>query len=119
MPLETEGQNAAADAVAAGFPWLALFDGDPGGAGVEITGNGYARQQVTFAAASAGTPGEAEATNLPLTFPIAGGQSVSHWRLYSAQTAGSGGAYTTFPETESYTGDGTYDVNSLVLDPLA
>lgn len=119
MPLTVDGQNTSADAVAGAYSWLALFDGDPEAAGTEITGGGYARQQVTFDAASAGTPGQAEGNNLPLTFPILGGQTVSHWALYSLVTAGTRGASGAFAASEAYVGDGSFDVNTVVLDPLA
>lgn len=119
MPLEIPGQNTAADAVAAAFPFLALFDGDPTTTGTELSGNGYARQQVTFDPAASGTPGQAEGNNLPLTYPVAGGQEVSHWALYDAGSGGNRGADDAFPAAVDFPGAGTFDVTSLVLDPLA
>lgn len=119
MTLEVVGQNAAADGiVAAGYTWLALFDGDPGGAGAELSGGSpaYARKSVTFAAASGGSRA---ASNVPITFDIPAGSDVSHWALYTASTAGTRGLYGAFAGTESYTGQGTFDVNTVVIDPLA
>ena len=54
--------------------------------GTELSGSGYARQAVTFAAASSGSI----ASNAAAEFPAATGSwgSVSHWAIYDASTSG-------------------------------
>ena len=54
--------------------------------GTELTGNGYARQAITFAAASSGSA----ATNATVTFPTATGSwgSVSHYGIFDAASGG-------------------------------
>lgn len=118
MPLTTDGQNSAADGVAADFTWVALFDGDPEGAGTELTGGSpaYARKQATFPAASSG---QVAASNVPLTFDVPAGSDVSHWALMSASSGGTRGASGAFAGTEAFVSQGTFNVNTVVLDPLA
>ena len=62
---------------------IALYVGDPAGAGSEITGTGYARQSASMGAASAGAR-----SNTNLVEFDNGGQTdwpnnVSHWAGYS------------------------------------
>ena len=54
--------------------------------GTELTGNGYARQAITFAAASSGSA----ATNATVTFPTATGSwgSVGFWGIFDATSGG-------------------------------
>ena len=54
--------------------------------GTELTGNGYARQAITFAAASSGSA----ATNATVTFPTATGSwgSVGFWGIFDAASGG-------------------------------
>ncbi len=54
--------------------------------GTELTGNGYARVAITFAAASSGSA----ATNATVTFPTATGSwgSVSHYGIFDAASGG-------------------------------
>ena len=98
--------------------YLALFTSDPGETGSlagEVSTSGgslYARQAVTFAAASSGT----SATNATVTFPTAGASwgTISHVAVVDGSTAGSGnvlfyGAVTTSKTIDS--GD-TFQVTS-------
>lgn len=66
--------------------YLAAYVGDPGGAGAEVSGNGYERQAMVFGAASDG----AAASSADVTFPVASGAwgTVSHLALFDAATAG-------------------------------
>lgn len=69
--------------------YVALFVGDPEGAGVEVSGNGYSRKQTAAAdwnSASGGATSNANA----LTFPQATGSwgTVDYFALYDAATAG-------------------------------
>lgn len=54
--------------------------------GTELSGSGYARQAITFAAAASGSI----ASNAAVEFPAATGSwgSVSHWAIYDASTSG-------------------------------
>jgi hypothetical protein len=71
--------------------YLAAFVGDPGSTGVEVAGNGYARQAVTFNASSgSGENPCAAASNADATFPVATGSwgTVDNLALYDAATGG-------------------------------
>jgi hypothetical protein len=68
--------------------YLALHTADPGetGATGEVSGNGYARQAVTFGAASSGAVSNTSAHN----FTAAGGSwgTVTHFSIWDASTSG-------------------------------
>lgn len=94
--------------------YLALFTADTGletnSPSAEISGGSYARQAVTFAAASSGT----SATNATVTFPAATGNwgTITHVAVMDASTSGNvlfWGAVTTSKTIE--TGD-TFQVSS-------
>lgn len=61
---------------------------DDGTGGTEVTGNGYARQSVTFNAATSGT-GTTSNSNAP-TFTAAGGNwgTITHIAIFDALTGG-------------------------------
>lgn len=70
--------------------FLALYTTAPSdaGGGIEVSGSGYSRQAITFAAAS--TPGGTTSnTNIP-SFTAAGGSfgTVTHLGIFTASTAG-------------------------------
>jgi hypothetical protein len=97
--------------------YIALFTGDPGEAGsfsneVSTSGTAYARQSVTFAAASSGS----SATNATVTFPTATANwgTITHVAIVDGDTEGAGnvlfyGAVTTSKTIE--TGD-TFQISS-------
>ena len=68
--------------------YLALHTADPGeaGSGAEVSGNGYSRQAVTFAAASSGSA----ASNSVEEFTASGGSfgTVSHFGIWDASSSG-------------------------------
>lgn len=66
--------------------YLALFTSDPGeaGGGSEVTGGSYARQAITFAAASAG----ACASSADVVFSGMPAATVTHVAIFDASTAG-------------------------------
>lgn len=73
--------------------YLALFTADPGEAGaftneISTSGTAYARQAVTFAAASSGS----SATNATVTFPTATANwgTVTHVAVVDGDTEGAG-----------------------------
>lgn len=119
MALTTNGQNAAATGVGDAYTWLALFNGDPEGAGTEISGGSpaYARKQVTW---NASASGQRTASGSPVaSFDVPSGAAVSHWALMSAVTGGTMGVAGAFGATENFGSQGTFNVNTLTLDPLA
>jgi hypothetical protein len=69
--------------------YVGLFTAAPGetGGGTEVSGNGYARQAVTFGAPSGGTC----ENSAQVTFPAASGGNwgtITHFALFDASTAG-------------------------------
>lgn len=70
--------------------YVALYTAAPSdsGGGTEVSGSGYSRQAVTFAAAS--TPGGTTSNTGAVTFTAAGGNwgSISHIGLHDASTGG-------------------------------
>lgn len=68
--------------------YLALFTSDPtdAGSGTEVSGSGYARQAVTFTAASGGATSNSSAE----TFTASGGNfgTVTHFGIFDASSAG-------------------------------
>lgn len=77
--------NAGAGFGVAGDPFVALHSADPGDTGAtnELTGGGYARQQVAFGAAAAGTLSNTGA----ITWSVPAGD-VAAWSVWSLVTAG-------------------------------
>jgi hypothetical protein len=115
VPLDAAGLNTAADAWKAAYTWLALFNGDPGGAGTEISGGSpaYARQQVAWGASS---QGDASLSG-PETFDIPAGATVSHFAYFSASTGGTRGGYGALSASEGpYGAQGTYVVTAATID---
>jgi hypothetical protein len=68
--------------------FLALFTAAPNdtGGGTEVSGSGYARQAITFGAASGGTVSNTSTH----TFTASGGNfgTITHWAIFDAVTAG-------------------------------
>ena len=77
-----------------GWGFLSLHSGDPGTTGAnELSGGGYARQAITWAAASGGSVGNAGTAS----FTTAGNVAVTYFGVWSAATGGTyyvGGALT-------------------------
>lgn len=89
--LETVVANFVANAETATRPtawFLALFTAAPSdsGGGTELSGSGYARQAITFGAASSGVVSNTSTH----TFTASGGTwgTVTHYGIFSASTAG-------------------------------
>jgi hypothetical protein len=70
--------------------YVALYTAAPSdsGGGTEVSGNGYARQAVTFDAAS--TPGGTTSNTGAVSFTAAGGSwgTISHIGIFDASTSG-------------------------------
>jgi hypothetical protein len=67
--------------------YLALYIGDPAGAGSEATGNGYARESIAFASASSRRSTQTGIVSFPQASGAWGG-TITHYALYSAITSG-------------------------------
>jgi hypothetical protein len=91
--LATPAANAAVNAVTALIGFLSLHTTDPGTTGAnEVTGGSYARQAITFGAASGGTATSTNGqtfTNMPAE---AGNLWIGTWTLVSGGTYEWGGA---------------------------
>jgi hypothetical protein len=71
--------------------YLALFVGDPAGAGVEISGANYARLPVVagdWSVASNGFKHNANAVTFPKATGIQSSDDITHWALFDALAAG-------------------------------
>ena len=78
--------------------------------GTELTGNGYTRVAITFAAASSGSA----ATNATVTFPTATGSwgSVSHWGIFDAASGGNLLIHGSFATPKTITSGDVLRINS-------
>lgn len=96
--------------------YIALYTSDPtetGAAGTEVSGGSYARQAISFNAASSGT-----ATNAAtITFPTATASwgTVSHWQILDASTAGNPLIYGAFTASKTIATDDTFKINAGAL----
>lgn len=81
-PFTTNGKNQMLNNF--GITHAALFDGDPEGAGTECAGGGYARQAVTFAAASGGS----KAASGSAVFSVPSSFTVAYVAYYTASSGG-------------------------------
>lgn len=84
MGYNSNGLNAAVNGIAAAGTYISAHTADPSTAGSnEVTGGSYARQQTTWAAASAGSRAGSQ-----VSIPIPAGTTVAYWGIWSAATAG-------------------------------
>ena len=86
MSFTTAGANNALTQFVDQSLDVALFDGDPSGAGTEVSGGGYARQTVTAPSWGAASAGSITATGIDFGDPTASWGSVSHYGIYSGAT---------------------------------
>jgi hypothetical protein len=104
MPIATTGEkNSLATKYGTDAPYAALFSTAPSGStpGTEVTGTGYARQAISWGAASNG------AITASVTFNVPSGQTVAGAGVYSAVTGGTyldGGSLT----SQAFASAGTY-----------
>lgn len=103
------GKNEILDAST--ITHAALFNGDPSGAGVEISGGSYARQPITMAAAAAG----AISITTDETFDVPAGATVNYVAYYTALTGGTLKAYDDVTE-ETYGSAGQYVLDSSTFN---
>ena len=105
MTLSVTSLNQALDAIT--VTQMSLHNTNPTAAGNagEISGGGYARQSVAFAAAAAGVR---NLSGTP-TFNVAAGTTVSHYVIWDGATVKEYGAFTA---SETFGNAGTYKVTS-------
>lgn len=113
MGLSAAGKNAMLDADTTKWPpaYISLHSADPGATGSDELSGGspaYARKAPTWSSASSGS----KAMNGTLTFDIPAGSTVAYFGFWSASTSGTflGGA--ALSATESFTGQGTYQLTA-------
>lgn len=83
MPLTDAERNYLADTEAARLLYVSLHTSDPGTSGTgETSGGGYARQALSFSAASSGT-----AVATEVTFDVGAG-TYTHFGTWTASTGG-------------------------------
>ena len=110
---DTTARNAMIDALAALCTRIALHTGDPGGANLannEVTGGGYARQAITWSAA---TGGAADSSNAP-SFSIPAATTVS-W-ISGWNTAGTARYWKKDVTDEVFGSAGTYTLTDADMD---
>ncbi|MEL0019836.1 MAG: hypothetical protein VW709_08155 [Rickettsiales bacterium] len=78
--------------------------------GTELSGSGYARQSITFAAASSGSA----STNATVTFPTATGSwgAISSWGLFDASSSGNLLIHGSFASSKTIASGDVLRVNS-------
>lgn len=96
------------------FLGLGTGGSDPTGLVGEPTGNGYARQRVTFS----GTGAQANTDAVRFTFTAAAG-TLSHVGLFDAATGGNALTWGPLAQVAAVTGSGTVTINAggLTLTP--
>lgn len=114
MALNTSGRNAAANGVASNVGYVSLHTADPGTTGAsEVTGGtpAYARKAVAWSTAANGVA----AISGGVTFDVPAATSISYIGLWSTATGGTfyGGA--ALSATETYGGQGTYNLTALTI----
>ena len=109
MPLTVAARNLMLEALRTSATTASLHTGDPGTTGAnELTGGtpAYARQAITWNAASAGGLDN----NANPVFNVPAGKTVSHWGIWNGATFLGGGSLST---SETYAGQGLYTLNDV------
>ncbi len=113
MPYSTYFKNTALDTVLSVI-YVSAHSGDPVDTGTnEIAGGApaYARQAITFSAASGGS----KASSSVPVIDIPGGTTITHLGFWDASVAGHFLAAADIAN-ETFTNQGTYTVNTATLD---
>lgn len=112
MAFSTAGKNAMLNHIGSVAGFASLHTADPGDSGAsEVSGGAYARQAVTWAAASAGN---LDSSNTP-AFDVPGGTTVSHAGFWSAATGGTFYGGNALSASETFTANGTYTLSDADL----
>ena|SRR6056297_2935830 len=107
MPFTDAGKNEMLDAST--ITHAALFNGDPSGAGTELSGGSpaYARQAITMTTAASGQI----VVSADATFDVPSGATINYVAYYTALTGGTLLAYDSVTE-EVYAAQGEYILDS-------
>jgi len=116
MPLTTAGkiralQGLSGQAVSSTLSHVALFNGDPTGAGTEVSGGTYARQAITFNTVNSSN---LDSSNTP-TFTIPAGTTINFLAVFDAATGGNLLAYKAIT-SETFATEGSVVVNDLDIN---
>jgi hypothetical protein len=104
MPMNDTYLNLTVDAGKAAITHIGLVNGSA----VELTGGTYARQPVTWTAATAGLV----RPTANLVFNVPSGSTVAGWRGFSALTSGTNYGGHTLTSVGPYASDGTYTLTA-------
>lgn len=80
--------------------YLALFVGDPSGAGIEISGSNYARKSIAttdWGAAASSTLSNVNAVTFEQAADVWSASDITYWALYDAASGGNLIAYDDLP----------------------
>jgi hypothetical protein len=114
VALGTNALNVAANAVTGAALYMSLHSASPGANGAnELTGGSpaYARQALTWGSASGGVA----SVSGTVSFNIPAGSTVAYVGLWSASTSGTWYGAVQLASSESYTGQGVYQVTAASL----
>lgn len=104
MPYTDAVLNAAIEAVTALGDRISAHTGDPGGTGAnEVTGGTYARVATTWGSSSSG-----DQTGSLVSLNIPGGNTITHWGVWSAGGTFRGGFEIT--PSEGFGADGVLNI---------
>lgn len=103
--IATSEANSILDAQLTGSLYLAMYTTAPtaGSAGTEVTGGSYARQAISFSAASGGIKTQSGAINFPTA--SAGWGNLVGWAVMSASSGGTRKAFKAFSSIPINNGD--------------
>lgn len=112
MPVTTAVLNAAADGAVAilGFASLHTADPEPSG-GNEVAGGGYARQAITWNAATGAVSG----LNGTLSFDGPASGAATHLGLWSAVSAGTFRGSSPLTGDQAFNASGEYTVTDITV----
>lgn len=112
--LNTSGRNAAANGVASNVGYVSMHTADPGTTGTsEVTGGtpAYARKAVAWSTASGGVA----SISGGVTFDVPGSTTITHVGLWSTATGGTYYGSAALSASETYGGQGTYNLTALTI----
>ena len=105
--LVAAGLNAQVSGLTAVAVYASLHTADPSTGGTsEVTGGSYARESISWGAASAGTA----ASDAPIVFDVPGSTTITHLGYWSALTGGTFYGSRALDTEQTYATDGTYTI---------
>lgn len=107
MALNETGRNLMLDALGSAASHASLHTSGPGADGSnELTGTGYVRQSIPWAAASAGTA----VTDDAIVFTVPADRTITHIGYWSAGTAGTFYGFRELDTSQTFATSGTYTI---------